>query len=185
MPPCHFNNGAGIFKNYSVNTLELTRLVINDGLPANTATYFISHSIRLLEKPICLVSFADPNNGHQGYIYQASNWIYTGLSQKGGKDKQWIFQDREYHGKTITIEWMKQFFKQYDNRLNMKQNWINNGGIVEENELRKHRYIYLHGGKQDKRIMREHLALPILSYPKGDNKRYDTSYTPQVQGVLI
>lgn len=181
MPPCHFNNGGGIFKDYSVNTLELTRLVINDGLPANTASFFISHSINLLEKPLCLVSFADPNNGHHGYIYQATNWLYTGLSQKGGKDKQWIYQNREYHGKTITIEWMKQFFKKYDDKLNMKQNWILNGGIVEENEERKFRYIYFHGNKSEKQSMREHLALPILPYPKGDNKRYDTSYSPPVQ----
>lgn len=28
----------------------------------------------------CVVSFADPKEGHKGGIYQAGNWIYTGKS---------------------------------------------------------------------------------------------------------
>ncbi len=34
----------------------------------------------MLEKPKIIISFADPNNFHHGYIYQATNFIYTGIS---------------------------------------------------------------------------------------------------------
>jgi len=29
-----------------------------------------------------VVSYADTSQNHHGYIYQATNWIYTGLSAK-------------------------------------------------------------------------------------------------------
>lgn len=31
---------------------------------------------------LILVSYADSAQGHHGYIYQATNWIYTGISAK-------------------------------------------------------------------------------------------------------
>jgi hypothetical protein len=36
-----------------------------------------------------VVSFADPKEGHHGGIYQAGNWIYTGLSA-GNKSEFWL-----------------------------------------------------------------------------------------------
>ena len=69
-PPCRFyNKGIGIFNEYSVDVLELNRLVINDKLEKNIASFFISKCFRLLSKPLCLVSFADSNQHHHGYIY--------------------------------------------------------------------------------------------------------------------
>lgn len=185
MPPCHFNFGQGIFNNYTVNTWELNRLVVQERLPKNTLSFFVSRCLALLPQPCCVVSFADPNNGHHGYIYQATNWIFTGLSQKGGKDKQWILNGKSYHAKTITIEWMKQVFENYNDSLNMTQNWINGGGAIVENELQKYRYLYLKGNKKEKKEMLEKLTLKILPYPKGDNRRYDASYQPKTQDLLF
>ena len=185
MPPCQMNYGKASFKTITIDMLELTRLVINDNLPANSCSYFISQTFKLLPRPLCLVSFADPNNNHYGYIYQATNWLYTGLTQKGGKDKQWIYNNREYHAKTITIQRMKKMGMKYDESLNMTRNWINNGGQIEENILRKHRYIYLLCNKTLKRKLLKDMKYDILPYPKGDNKKYDASYEPQTQGVLF
>ena len=36
----------------------------------------------MITKPKVIVSYADTSLGHHGYIYQATNWIYTGLSAK-------------------------------------------------------------------------------------------------------
>lgn len=185
MPPVHFNYGSGIFTDHRVNTYELTRLVINENLEKNILSYFVSQSLQLIPKPACIVSFADPNNGHHGYIYQATNWLYTGLTQKGRKDKQWIINGREYHAKTITVEWMIEMKFKYDHSKNMTANWIANGGTVEENELRKFRYIFLLGNKKEIRIMKNKLSFEILPYPKGENKRYDNSYSTVQQGVLF
>ena len=62
--------------------LELNRLVVNDNLEKNTLSFFVSQSLMLLPKPHVVVSYADSSYHHHGYIYQATNWIYTGLSSK-------------------------------------------------------------------------------------------------------
>ncbi len=185
MPPCQLNYGSGLFKKYRVNTYELTRLVTNENHERNMTSFFVSKCLKALPSPSCIISFADPNNHHHGYIYQATNWIYTGVSQKGGKDKQWILEDREYHAKTITIKWMKEIGMEYDDTLNMKLNWQNNGGIVVENTLQKFRYLYFNGNKKQRKLMVNELLLPILPYPKGDNQRYDASYEPEIQQLLF
>jgi hypothetical protein len=65
--------------------VELTRLWSADGLPKNTESRLIAGSLALLPSKIRLVvSFADPSRGHAGTIYQATNFVYCGMSQ-GGK----------------------------------------------------------------------------------------------------
>lgn len=185
MPPCQMNNGSGIFAEYSVSTYELTRLVTTDNHPRNMTSFFVSQCLSRMQRPSCIVSFADPNNHHHGYIYQATNWLYTGLTQKGGKDKQWILNGREYHGKTITIKSMKDLGMDYDHTRNMACNWRANGGTIEENALRKFRYIYLNGSRKERRTMTETLILPVKPYPKGPNIRYDASHEPERQALLF
>lgn len=185
MPPCQMNNGSGIFNNLIINTLELTRLVTIENHEKNMTSFFVSKCLKLLPSPSCIVSFADPNKNHHGYIYQATNWLYTGLTQKGGKDKQWILNGREYHAKTVTVKMMKEIGMAYDDSLNMVQNWKSNGGQIVENTLRKFRYMYLKGSIKEVKEMRVKMLLPILPYPKGDNKKYDASYKPEIQNLLF
>lgn len=45
-----------------------------------------------------IVSFADPEQGHIGAIYQATNWIYTGQSQAS---EEFIVNGVRYHGRTL------------------------------------------------------------------------------------
>lgn len=62
------------------NILELNRLVICDDTP-NNASFLVGHSLRMLPRHKYVVSYADQGAwGHVGYIYQACNFIYTGLS---------------------------------------------------------------------------------------------------------
>lgn len=81
------------------NVLELNRLVVNDGLPKNTLSFFVSNSIKKLPNNKIIVSFSDANMNHNGYIYQATNFIYTGVSSNNTKliDK---FGD-EFHFRNI------------------------------------------------------------------------------------
>ena len=46
----------------------------------NQSSYLISQSLKLLEKLKIVVSYADTSKGHVGYVYQATNFIYTGMS---------------------------------------------------------------------------------------------------------
>ncbi len=73
--------GSGL-KEY---VLELNRLVVNDGLPKNTLSFFVANAIKKIPNNKIVVSFADANMSHNGYIYQATNFIYTGVSSNTTK----------------------------------------------------------------------------------------------------
>ena len=77
-PNKEYNDGKCIFNENKIRTLELNRLVLNSNTPKNTASYFIMQAIRKLPTPMALVSYADANHNHHGYVYQATNWLYTG-----------------------------------------------------------------------------------------------------------
>lgn len=49
-----------------------------------------------------VVSFADPNEGHHGGIYQATNWIFAGVTSK---TVQYWFRGKWTHPKTFRSEW--------------------------------------------------------------------------------
>lgn len=161
----------------SFKLYELNRLVVNEGLPKNSLSYFVSSCIKLMPKPCVLVSYADTSQNHHGYIYQATNWIYTGLS---AKFMDYMVKGMEYlHGQSIMdmsrgqenrVQWLKDKF---GDKLYMKE------------RPRKHRYFYFIGDKRDKKKMIKELPYQIEPYPKGDNKRYDASYQPTTQAKLF
>jgi hypothetical protein len=64
--------------------LTLTRLWLSDALPRNSESRVLGIVLRDLKHHTrlkFLVSYADPAQGHLGTIYQASGWLYTGLSE--------------------------------------------------------------------------------------------------------
>lgn len=161
----------------SYRLIELNRLVINEGLEKNILSFFVSQSIILLPKPLSLVSYADTSQNHHGYIYQATNWIYTGLS---AEFKDYMVKGMEHlHGASIfdmsrgkenRVEWLKQKF---GDKLYMKD------------RPRKHRYFMFIGNKRDVTKMKIMLPYKVEPYPKGENKRYDASYKPSTQIELF
>lgn len=99
MPPSSTLAKSICGEKYKDYVLELNRLVVNDGLPKNALSFFVSNSIKKLPNQKIIVSFADANMNHNGYIYQATNFLYTGLSSNTSKliDK---FGD-EFHFRNI------------------------------------------------------------------------------------
>ncbi len=67
--------------NSPIQVLELNRLVITKDIP-NSASFLIGQSFKLLPKQIALVSYADTQFGHVGYVYQATNWLYAGKTKE-------------------------------------------------------------------------------------------------------
>ena len=144
-------------KEYENIVYELNRLVINDGLPKNSLSYFVSKSLKQLPKPLCIISYADTAQNHHGYIYQATNWIYTGAT----KERTDIGLADNSHG------------RHYDKNIDYKAN--------RKFRSSKHRYIYFVGSSRQKAQLRGKLNYKQQPYPKGDNKKYDASYKPNVQ----
>jgi len=88
--------------NESSNVGELTRLWIKDGTPKNVESFLIGNTIQLVSYDI-LVSFAEIMQGHTGIVYQATNWIYTGLS---AKHVQWVYDGL---GNAHSRHWAKEY----------------------------------------------------------------------------
>lgn len=63
------------------DVVELRRMVVSDCCSVNTNTWFMSRALKHLKKhtdfKVC-VSYADPEQGHLGIVYQAANWLYAG-----------------------------------------------------------------------------------------------------------
>lgn len=57
--------------------IELNRLWVDDALPTNTESWFVSRALKLLP-PRIVVSYADLKYGHLGYVYRALNFSYAG-----------------------------------------------------------------------------------------------------------
>jgi hypothetical protein len=86
-----FSLGAGPCNAYSLvykakpeDCLTLTWLWLADELPRNSESRVIAIVIRAIKYHTdikFLVSYADPSQGHLGTIYQAANWLYTGLGE--------------------------------------------------------------------------------------------------------
>lgn len=169
------SNLRGIFKSYKL--MELNRLCVNDGLDKNALSFFVSQSLKKMPTPLAIVSYADTSQNHNGYIYQATNFIYTGLS---AKRTDWKIKGMEnLHGATISdISRGKQNRAQY-----MRDRFGDN--FYLEDRPRKHRYFYFLGNKSDVKKMKKELVYPIQPYPKGDNKRYDSSYKVTIQSKLF
>ena len=161
------------------NFLELNRLVINDGLPKNILSFFLSKSLNLLPKPQAIVSYADTSQGHHGYIYQATNWIYTGLSAKR-KDYK-LKGVHNLHRQSLLDREGRHMTKGKVAEMKLKYG----DDLYTEHRPRKHRYFYFVGNKKEKKEMRQNLAYQIEPYPKGNNKKYDTSYEPPIQRMLF
>jgi hypothetical protein len=71
-------------------TLELNRLWVDDAMPTNTESWFVSRSLRLLP-PRIVVSYADPVHGHLGYIYRALNFNYAGWTDMERKTPRYDY----------------------------------------------------------------------------------------------
>ena len=151
---------------YADKVIELKRLCVNENLQKNILSYFVSKCINMLPNKLILVSYADTSQGHHGYIYQATNWIYTGLSAK--VNERYDENNPQKHSRTVTGN-----KKLIYNELKIRE------------RPRKHRYITFTGTKKDKKNYKSKLKYKIENYPKGDNKNYDASYIPTIQTKLF
>jgi len=166
------------------NFLELNRLCVNESLEKNVLSYFVSSTIKIMPKPKVLVSYADTSQNHNGYIYQATNWIYTGLS---AKFKDYMVKGYEHmHGASVLdMVGRSDGDKGHLNKVELLKAKFGEDNVYLVDRPRKHRYFYFMGSKKQKKEMLENLIYEIKPYPKGENKRYDASYKPQVQAKLF
>lgn len=106
------------------DVIELRRLCLVDDTPKNAESFFIGKTLRWLKQNTdikTIVSYADQNHGHQGIIYQATNFTRVGLTAKG-KVIDW--NGKIYHDKAIRTKYkgeLKPFAKRLVEALEKRE----------------------------------------------------------------
>lgn len=134
-------------KEYSSQVYELNRLCfIKEAF--NASSRLVGYALRELEKHnLIIVSYADTGMSHVGYVYQATNFIYTGKTkQRTDKYTESGKHSRHYEGKESTTH-----------------------RVVR---TAKHRYVYFAMDKRSKKQALSRLNYKIEPYPKGKSEKY-------------
>jgi len=131
---------------------ELNRLVLKYNRK-NEASFLISQSFKLLPRPLIIVSYADTSQGHRGIVYQATNFIYTGLSVKF-KDPKVKGLEHQHHATYAHGMSNKELKEKFGDKLYYQE------------RPRKHRYIKFLGSKVEMKKMLKSLNYKIIDYPK-------------------
>lgn len=135
----------------ALNVIELTRLWIDDDAPHNGESFLIGRSIKQCGKEI-VVSFADTAESHLGIIYQATNWLYTGLS---AKRTDWVIEGEDKHNLSLTDRYSAaEVREKYGDKFRLQE------------RSRKHRYIYINAKGRRRQELLDKLRYDVMSYPK-------------------
>lgn len=131
---------------YAESVYELNRLCREDGFTEPLSAFVSACLRRLRVMRWIIVSYSDTAMNHHGYIYQACNFLYTGIT----KERTDIFTGGGKHSRHYS------------------EDDISCG--IRAVRSAKHRYVYFCTYlKAEKKEWRSALQYPILPYPKGDN----------------
>tara|TARA_R100000458_G_C8242199_1_gene220945 strand:+ start:513 stop:1205 length:693 start_codon:yes stop_codon:yes gene_type:complete len=157
---------------------ELNRLIKNDGLEKNVTSFFVSQCLKLMPRPSIILSYADKDFGHNGYIYQATNFYFVGETQKHENDIT-VEGMEHLHQSTITDK-----FRGVDNRMEaIRKEYGDFLKFKKRNQ--KNRYVFFTGSKTQKKKFKKDLLYKIQKYPKMKNTNYKADYKPSIQTSIF
>lgn len=144
---------------FASHVIELNRLCLKDNV-RNQASMLVGRSLRMLPQEKIVVSFADTEQGHVGYVYQATNFRYFGLS---AKRTDWKVRGLEHlHGQTIS-----DLVRGAGNRAAALRAKFGDDFYLHPRP-RKHRYIYAVGPARFRKAVWNAVRYSEQPYPKGD-----------------
>ncbi len=147
--------------------LELIRLVILDGYGKNIESWFISQSFKLLRKDFpsikVIISYSDTEQNHKGIIYQATNFLFTGLNSDTNLMPNFSISLTEnpykwIHSRTV--------FSTYGSHNIEHLKKMIGHTFWRKKEAGKLRYIYILSDKKVKKEILKTFKMKILPYPK-------------------
>ena len=143
------NNLPKSFGKNAGEVLELERVALNG--KQETTSKAVAMTLKQLHKddPLCkiVVSFSDHRQRHIGTIYQATNWIYLGLTITS--DTQYFYNGTWTHERTINSR---------PDRDKLKKT------LPKRENSNKFKYVFCF----DKKERKKYLAM-ALPYPKDEN----------------
>lgn len=163
-----YAQNTGVWDKYGFGDklILLSRGVCLWWTPKNSASYFISKSIKWLKentKYRIVTATVDPNAGEIGTIYQSLNWFYVGLmsgnyhNNKESKRFSVLINGKLRYSRSIRKEFgtMKKdvILQKYPDAIFIPQ-------------YRKRRYFYFFDTKQNNKIYKNNIEFLIQPYPK-------------------
>ncbi len=140
--------------------ITLARLWLSDELPSNSESRVLAISLRLLHRFTTvkfIVTYADPDAGHPGHVYQASNWLYLG--QSWGDDPIDIGDGRLWSARSLSNRYGTSALS-YLRRVCPKAERVKRIG--------KHKYVYFIDPAWTNRLL-----VPVLPYPKEHEEEWE------------
>lgn len=142
--------------------VELTRVALRNHkgifvsqILMKAIKFFRAHNPNI----VLIVSYSDPEQGHKGGIYQATNWIYVG---KGTKGKTYVLNGRRLHQKGISDYCRRHYDKWKDwqgTRLEFLQKYWDKNMKVRQTDG-KHKYLMPLNKKARRRLRKISLPYP-------------------------
>lgn len=144
---------ASSYNKWNGQVLELVRVALNG--KQKTTSECLSATLKELKNDApcvdLIVSYADVDQEHKGIIYQATNWIYTGLVNDGGR-ANFIIHGKKIHPRSVhsknwkeSVEWL---------RDNVDKN------VKLEMTKGKHKYLYALNKKMKRQIEKLSVVYP-------------------------
>lgn len=149
IPPSHTLLKGVCGPEYKKDVIELNRLVLKYN-NKNEASILVGNSLKQLGNKI-VVSYADSTQKHVGVVYQATNFIYTGITKP--IKEVYLKSKPHLHHATYRGKTYKQMEQEHGEDVGYRYRSL------------KHRYIIFVGDKRFKFKAKQCLRYPQLAYP--------------------
>lgn len=142
---------------------HMGRLILSEHSPRNSESRLIGGSLAAIRHQHpnvwAVVTYAATDAGHIGYVYQATNALYTGHSSVED-----YFVDSDG-----TIKNRRNLYEVSDRTIDQRAESL---GWRRVKGGAKHRYVYILGNKTQRKQRRELLRFPVLPYPKSEGNHH-------------
>lgn len=133
---------------------HMGRLILSDESPRNSESRLIGGSLRAIQREHpdvwAVLTYAATDAGHLGYVYQATNALYTGTA-----GDPWFYVDKSGRRRGTHLDGQSVGAERA-----ARMGWTRHKGGP------KHRYVYILGSKTERRQRLALLRYPTLPYPK-------------------
>jgi len=131
---------------------ELRRLCCIDDTPTNTESFFIGKTLKWLKQNTdaeVIISYSDLQQGHEGVVYKASNFISMGQTPSG---QALMVDGKQYHDRTIRNK--RPYARAIKRRWEEKQNGKKDDDIYFVETKPKNIYVYYLNKKLKKKMLK-------------------------------
>lgn len=153
-------NIASPYDKWQGQVVELERVALNGKQGHGKTSTAVAMTLKAIHKEApwidLVVSYADLDQGHKGVLYQATNWVYSGLfnvNQRGA----FIIHGKKVHPKTVYSKgWKESVLWLRENVDANASEFITQG---------KHKYLY-----PMTKAMRKRIQILSVPYPRKEEK---------------